>query len=385
MSPKPANNYHCEVVGSLLRPEYLKDATRTFDAGEITAAQLTAVQEQASIEGIRLQEETGVECITDGEMRRRGWTAPLTESLNGYGRAPLLSVNYHGTGAGGLREGLQAVSGTTVPEGAAPVTMGTAVIGKLSRKTNMMLTEMQFVQQHSKLPTKITFPSLAHASVLWSPGVSDQVYPDRAQAMHEILEIVAGLVQECIDAGCTYIQMDSPRYTHLVSEATLENFRRVGLDPRTWLGDVIAEENELIDRFPNVTWALHLCRGNGARGAWAVDGGYDPIAEQLFNDIHVDRLFLEYDSPRAGTFAPLRFVPKGKVAVLGLVSTKDRELESEDLLKRRLDEATQYLPLDQIALSPQCGFASAFEGNVTEEMQRAKLERMSSVVRQVWK
>jgi len=191
-------------------------------------------------------------------------------------------------------------------------------------------------------------------------------------------------VGECVAAGATYVQMDSPRYTHLVSEEGRDNFRRLGIDPQTWLAEVIDLENQLVDRFPNVTWGLHLCRGNGPRGAWSVAGGYDPIAEQLYNTIHVDRLLLEYDSPRAGNFESLRYMPKDKIAVLGLISTKDAEVETTDLLKQRLDEASRFISLDNVSLSPQCGFASAFEGAVTEEIQRDKLETMVAVTREVW-
>lgn len=370
------NPYHAEVIGSLLRPEYLKEATRKFDAGEITEAQLTDAQDRAALEAIRLYESTGVDILTDGEMRRRGWTDPLTRSVSGYGKAPNLQVNWHGNEERhALAEGKHET----------PMAMGTAIVERAGKAAeNLPLQEMKFIRANTSKPFKVTLPSLAHASVFWSPGVSDKVYADYHEYMDDVLHIVTEVVRECIDAGATYIQMDSPRYTHLVSEEGQNNFRKLGLDPQTWLGEMIDIENSLIDIFPNITWALHLCRGNGPRGAWAIAGGYDPIAEQLFNTIHVDRLMLEYDSPRAGTFAPLRFVPKDKTAVLGIVSTKDREVESPELLKRRLDEAAQYIPLDQVSLSPQCGFASAFEGNVTEEIQRQKLETMVSVAREVW-
>ena len=371
-----SSQYRAEVIGSLLRPQYLKEATRRFDAGEISDAELNQAQDRAALEAIRLYEETGVDVLTDGEMRRRGWTDPLTRSVSGYGKAPNLQVNWHGNEERhALAEGKEET----------PVTMGTAIVERAGKAAeNLPLKEMAFIKAHSAKPYKVTLPSLAHASVFWSPGVSDQVYSSHHEYMEDVLGVITTVVQECIDAGATYIQMDSPRYTHLVSEEGQSNFRKLGLDPQTWLGEMITIENSLIDRFPNITWALHLCRGNGPRGAWAVAGGYDPIAEQLFNTIHVDRLMLEYDSPRAGTFAPLRFVPRDKTAVLGLVSTKDREVESPDLLKGRLDEAGRCIPMEQVSLSPQCGFASAFEGNVTEEIQRRKLEVLVEVAREVW-
>lgn len=371
------NPYHAEVIGSLLRPEHLKEAYRRFDAGEIPESELTAAQDRGALDALALYDATGVDIVTDGEVRRRGWTDPLTRSVSGFGPAPVLQVNWHDS----------PERSELIPPGTqkSPLAPGTAVIARIGRAAiNLPLVEVQFIKAHTNRPFKLTMPSLAHASVLWSPGKSDEVYPDRKQFMADVLEAAAGIVQECIEAGASYIQMDSPRYTHLVSEDGLSNFKQLGIDPHQWMGEMITWENALVDRFPQVTWALHLCRGNGRRGAWAVAGGYDPIAEQLFNTIHVDRLMLEYDTPRAGTFAPLRFFPQDKVAVLGLVSTKEREVETPELLKRRLDEASQYIDLERISLSPQCGFASAFEGNVTEEIQRAKLETLSRVARDVW-
>jgi 5-methyltetrahydropteroyltriglutamate--homocysteine methyltransferase len=202
--------------------------------------------------------------------------------------------------------------------------------------------------------------------------------------MQDVLNLYREMVQQLIDAGARYMQLDSPRYTHLVSEEGRENLRRVGLDPATWLRQMIDYDNQLVDSFPNVTWGLHLCRGNH-KSMWSVEGGYDDIAEQLFTGIHVDRLMLEYDSPRSGTFAPLRFVPDDKVVVLGLITTKEPEVEPADLLKSRVEEASQYVPIERLALSPQCGFASTLPGNlVTEDIQRAKLERLSEVARDVW-
>ena len=185
-------------------------------------------------------------------------------------------------------------------------------------------------------------------------------------------------------SGIDYVQLDAPRYTHLVSETGLENFRRLGINPDTWLGDMIALDNALMADFPAVTFGLHLCRGT-FRSMWSVEGGYDALAEQLFSDLKVQRLLLEYDSPRAGTFAPLRFVPGDKAVVLGLITTKEPEIESADLLRLRIEEATQYVPLDRLALSPQCGFASTLEGNlIGADVQRAKLELLGRVAKEVW-
>ena len=374
------NPYKSEVIGSLLRPEYLKEAMNQARDGEITPEALSEAQDKAALEAIALQEACDLDVITDGEVRRRGWTGPLTVSIAGYGTAPRPAdyrVNWN-------REGPPPESTNGQAGLGAPGTVA-ACIAKLARgPVNLPLEEMRFLKQHTQRPWKVTLPSLAHASVFYVPGASDQVYAGKDEYMNDVLELTTQIVQECIDEGATYVQLDSPRYTHLVSEEGRDNFRRLGIDPSTWLSEVIAQDNALVDRFPGVTWGLHLCRGNGARGAWSVAGGYDPIAEQLFNDIHVDRLLLEYDTPRAGTFAPLRFVPKDKVAVLGLISTKENEVETPELLRSRIEEATKYIALDQISLSPQCGFASAFEGNMDEATQRAKLEVLSATVKQIW-
>ncbi|HLG11973.1 MAG TPA: methionine synthase [Dehalococcoidia bacterium] len=376
-----SNPYKSEVIGSLLRPQYLKDAMSKAQAGGMTTDELRAVQDRAALDAIALQEACDLDIVTDGEVRRRGWTGPLTVSIAGYGTAPRPAdyrVNWNRSD-GPPPESTNGQAGQGEPGTVA------ACIAKLTRgPVNLPLEEMRFLKQHTKRPWKITLPSLAHASVFYVPGASDKVYPDKDDYMNDVRELTTQIVQECIDEGATYVQLDSPRYTHLVSEAGRENFRRLGIDPATWLGEVIAQDNALVDRFPGVTWGLHLCRGNGARGAWSVEGGYDPIAEQLFSDIHVDRLLLEYDTPRAGNFAPLRFVPKDKVAVLGLISTKENEVETPELLRARIEEATRYIPLEQISLSPQCGFASAFEGNMDEATQRAKLEVLSATVKQIW-
>ena len=202
--------------------------------------------------------------------------------------------------------------------------------------------------------------------------------------MADALRLMTQVVREAAEGGVTHVQLDSPRYTHLVSEDGQANLRRLGLDTTTWLDEMIGYDNRLIRSVPEVTWAVHLCRGNH-RSMWSVEGGYDAIAEQLFNGLEVDRILAEYDSPRAGTFEPLRFVPEDKTVVLGLITTKTPELEDEDLLKGRIEEASAFVPLERLALSPQCGFASTLPGNlVTLEDQRAKLELLGRVARDVW-
>jgi 5-methyltetrahydropteroyltriglutamate--homocysteine methyltransferase len=366
MSSAP-RTYRSEVVGSLLRPEYLKDAVKQFEAGALDAASLAAVQERAVLEGIKLQEACDLDVVADGEMRRTSWTAPITAGLAGY-TMETAPVEFADRQEGGRR-----------------ITRLPACTARLSLKENLPLREAGFLRQHTSRPFKVTLPAISHAAVLWVPGISDRAYPDRAEYLQDVLRLVREIVAQLIADGVDYIQFDAPRYTHLASDEGHANFRRVGIDPTTWLGEMIALDNAVIEGFSGATFALHLCRGN-ARSNWAVEGGYDPVAERLFNELRVERLLLEYDSPRAGTFEPLRFVPQDKTVVLGLITTKEPELESADTLKRRVEEASRYVPLERLALSPQCGFASTLEGNLlTEADQRAKLERLSQVAKEIWR
>jgi 5-methyltetrahydropteroyltriglutamate--homocysteine methyltransferase len=360
--------HRAEVVGSLLRPEYLKQAFERFDQGQIGEQELSETQDRAALEAIALQQECGLDIITDGEVRRRFWFDPLTVSLDGYDPTAPAPVPFTGG---------QARSSEPPPR--LP-----AVTQRLNLAQNLPLREYAFLRANTDLPVKTTIAGMTYASVLWVPGISDAVYPDRDEYMADALELMKEVVRQVVEAGTTYVQLDSPRYTHLVSEEGQANLRRVGLDTEAWLGQMIAWDNALIESFPDITWAVHLCRGNH-RSMWSVEGGYDAVAEQLFGDLAVDRILAEYDSPRSGTFEPLRFVPDDKVVVLGLITTKEPQLEDAELLKRRIDEAARLVPLERLALSPQCGFASTLPGNlVTEADQRAKLELVGRVAREVW-
>jgi 5-methyltetrahydropteroyltriglutamate--homocysteine methyltransferase len=362
-----AVSYRAEVVGSLLRPDYLKRAFEQAERGEISKDELAAVQDRAALEAIKLQQQCGLDVLTDGEVRRRYWFDPLTASL-GYDYRASAPVPFT---AGGRR-----------PDEAPPKLP--VVTERLRIVENLPLREYLFVREHARTPTKTTIAGMTYASVLWVPGTSDGSYADRDEYLADALRLMKKIVAQVVEAGSNYVQLDSPRYTHMVSDEGRANLAKVGLDLETWLDRMIALDNELMNAFPEVTFGVHLCRGNH-RSMWSVEGGYDAIAERLFNGLACDRILAEYDSPRAGTFQPLRFVPKDKVVVLGLVTTKEPELEDEDQLKRRIDEASRYVPLERLALSPQCGFASTMAGNlVTEADQRAKLDLVARVARAVW-
>ncbi|MFL5798214.1 MAG: methionine synthase [Actinomycetota bacterium] len=360
--------YRAEVVGSLLRPDALKEAWSGFESGEVTAEQLARVQDRAGREAIAVQETAGLDVLTDGEVRRRFWFDPLTATL-GYDEHESAPVPF--------------TSGGKRPDEAPPRLP--VVTERLRIVENLPLREFEFVRANSAIPTKTTIAGMTYASVLWVPGVSETgAYTDRDEYMADVIRLMREVLGEVVAAGTNYVQLDSPRYTHMVSEEGRANLRKVGLDVETWLAEMIGHDNELIDAFPGVTFAVHLCRGNH-RSMWSVEGGYDDIAEQLFGGLHVRRILAEYDSPRAGDFAPLRFVPETTTVVLGLVTTKEPELEDPGDLKRRIDEASRYVPLERLALSPQCGFASTMPGNlVTFDDQRRKLDLVATVARDVW-
>jgi 5-methyltetrahydropteroyltriglutamate--homocysteine methyltransferase len=352
-----------EVVGSLLRPDYLKDAVARHEAGELDDSDLEAVRDRAVRERIALQEECGIEVVTDGEMRRTAWTDPLTAGLAGFGRSEQI--------------GLFSQNGPRR-------SMLPALTGAVGLERNLPLQEVSFARDCTARPVKPTLPSPSYALQLYVPGVSEEAYPSREEYMEALLPLMAELIRELVNAGFRYIQLDCPRYSALVMAETRERMRELGMDPNSWLEKMIAYDNRLVDDFPEVTWGMHVCRGNH-QSTWYADGGYDPIAERLFTELHVDRLFLEYDTPRAGTFEPLRFVADDKTVVLGLLTTKEPEVEADEDVIRRIEEAARYVPLERLALSPQCGFASTFPGNlVDEEAQRRKLQTVARVAQTVW-
>ncbi|CAL9376133.1 hypothetical protein [Streptomyces sp. enrichment culture] len=261
-----------------------------------------------------------------------------------------------------------------------------AIGGPLFRRTPLSLTETRWLAANSPGPCKITMASPTMLVGFWRPGVSDRVYPTPQDAVAALAEIYRQDIAGLIDAGATWLQLDSLAYWANIDPEAARIRRVTDLDAH--LGHIIGTDNSLIraarDHQPGTTVAMHFCRGN-MRSAWSAKGGYEPIAERVFGEVDVDRFLLEYDTERAGGFEPLRFVPPGKTVVLGLVSTKVAELESVDTLRRRIDEASQYLPLEQLALSPQCGFASTSRGNLPSvDDQRRKLELVAETARLVW-
>jgi methionine synthase II (cobalamin-independent) len=358
--------YRTEVIGSLLRPPEVKQAMREAAEGSIDRDELEQIQDRAILDAIALQEECGMDVITDGEYRRAIFWDPVIAAVDGLSTDSSSPVMFGGDDSEDDDLELPTVT------------------GKLALRDSLLQREMSYLLEHAESPTKATMPAMAQASALWMPEISEGAYPSRNEYVADLVEVMRGEISALAEMGVDYVQIDSPRYTYACSEEGRQRLRALGIDPEPWLDEMIAFDNRLIEGFDGVTFGLHLCRGNH-RSMWAVEGGYDPIAERLFNELNVDRLLLEYDSPRAGTFEPLRLVPQDKVVVLGLISSKEARVETRDEILPRIEEAADFVPVERLALSPQCGFASTLPGNLLgEEAQRQKLELIASVAHEVW-
>jgi 5-methyltetrahydropteroyltriglutamate--homocysteine methyltransferase len=374
--------YRADQVGSFLRPPELKEARDRFARGETSADDLRAAEDAAILKVLDLQRQSGIPIFSDGEYRRSGWSGGFVESVNGYiPGEPAVRPRFQG-GAGVATAPPRTGAATTSPTG------GMVIGGRLSRHKRLTAHESGFLKEHAPGPFKVTMPAASYVvSRGYKPGVTDQVYGSRAEVLADAAAIIRQEIEALIAEGVTYIQIDNPHYPDYVSEERREEWRALGVDPDQSMQEDIEADNACLQGLDraNVTIGMHLCRGNGPGGAWHTSGGYDRIAEPVFNGIDVDVWLLEYDSERAGGFEPLRHMPRNKIAVLGLVTTKSGELEDEDLLVRRIEEASQHLPLQQLTLSPQCGFASTAAGNpLTWEDQLHKLELVVSTAQRVW-
>jgi len=363
------SDYHADQVGSLLRPPPLLAARSAYEQGNLPLQALREREDEAILAALQLQREVGIDVFTDGEYRRSSFMVVVADAVEGF--VP--------TKAGLPWQG-PAIDD---PSGG----FGQSVGAKLRQKDRLVAHETAFLQEHSPGPFKITVPSPA----LFVPqqhlsGPISSIYPTRADLLADLTEIVRSELQALASEGVPYIQLDAPSYTAFADQRAVERMRQGGLDVEQALGERIAADNTCLAaaRGQGTTVAIHLCRGN-SRSRWLSEGGYDPFAEQVFNSLAADRFLLEYDSDRAGGFEPLRFIPRGKTVVLGLITTKEGRLEPQDGLLRRIDEATQYVPLANLALSPQCGFASSAPGNLlTWDDQRRKLELLVDTARRVW-
>ncbi len=357
--------YHSEVVGSLLRPTYLLDAKKHFEQDQISAADFKVIEDRAVDEAIALQEAAGIEVITDGEMRRYAFYGHLIDAL----------------------EGFDKLGGWAIPfrdeAGEELVLKRPVVVEKLKWKRSMCAEEWVYLRSRKTRPGKVTILSAQQAAAYYDPEKSQAAYATRDAYLSDIVDFSRHEVNELIRSGCNYIQIDAPQYAALLDPQMREGYRQRGNDPDKIIDVCIEMDNAIIDNHPGITFAMHICRGNNQSKFYA-SGDYEPIA-RIFSNTHFQRFLLEYDDSRSGGFEPLRHVPEDRVVVLGLITTKKPRMETADELRTRIAEAAQYLPLERLALSPQCGFASTMEGNhLTFEDQRQKLELVTRVARDVW-
>ena len=364
-------------VGSLLRPESLKQAFRDHALGKLNAAALRAAQDGAIREVVSRQETLGLPVVTDGEFRRLNWQVSFSEVSgwdlwSGSWKKLLSNPGDKAAHETPLQKGDDAVLSFRVPATA-----------KLALVRNFPLDEFNFLKGNAKV--KITLMGPDRVAQMCDIEGSKPHYAGADAFLADVVAIQRRMVGELVDAGCGYVQIDEPSYTGYVDPATLERMQARGEDPMKRLERAIAADNAVIEKYRDkATFGLHICRGNRA-SMWHREGKYDPIAERLFGGLKFDRLLLEYDTERAGGFEPLRYVPKGVTVVLGLITTKKGNIEEKDFLIKRINEAARFLPLDQLALSPQCGFASGIGGNLlTEGEQWRKLETMMETARKVW-
>jgi 5-methyltetrahydropteroyltriglutamate--homocysteine methyltransferase len=362
-----------DVVGSLLRPPELLEARRRFAEGAISIPEFKRIEDRAVDWAISLQERAGLPVVTDGEMRRESFQSQMVDAVEGFGEHTIdawLWGDWHG----------DAVVGDRKIE--RPPSLG--VVGKLRRRRFLSAEEFVYARARTARTIKVTLPSPSLYANLWSPELSREAYPTLDDFLEDVAEILREEVEELVRLGATYIQLDAPHYPLLLEEKTREFYEGRGWDFDRWMTRGVEFDNYVIGDHPGVTFAFHLCRGNqGSR--WLVSGSYEPLAQRIFGGIRAGRLMLEYDDERSGGFEPLAHVPEGKIAVLGLVTTKTGRRERAEELEARIREASAFVPLERLALSPQCGFATSVVGNaITVEDEQRKLRTIVETAERVW-
>jgi 5-methyltetrahydropteroyltriglutamate--homocysteine methyltransferase len=375
-------NIRTDVVGSLLRPAAWKEAKLRHEIGALDDAGLAEVELQCLREHIQLQESVGLDVVSDGELSRLNFQDSFGLSVSGYEAiADRFSVNQQ-RAAGGTALSRWELPDLTLP--GTPVVHRRPAVSRLKLERNVPLDEYRRVAPLASKPVKVALIGPDRIAQRFDHQASKKVYKDVDAFMQDVVAIQRKMIRQLVDAGCRYVHIDAPGYTAYVDEPSLKAMRARGENPVENFARSLRADAELVKGFPGVTFGIHLCRGN-QRSMWHREGAYDAIAERLFGELPHHRFLLEYDSPRAGGFEPLRHVRKDAVVVLGLVSTKVAQLESVDDLQRRVDAAAKYVPLERLAISPQCGFASDVVGNLIEEDdQRRKLERVVEAARKIW-
>lgn len=367
-----------DMVGSLLRPESVKQAFADYGQGKIDAAGLKLAQDAAIRDVISKQAAHDLPIVSDGEFRRTSFMESFAE-VAGVEEWQAGAKSYHVT----LARTDEGAQGTH--KGQNPILLNRKRVSRrLQLLHNTLVDDFRFSQSLTDRPVKITLIGPDRIQQCYDSEASKAVYPSSDEFLADVVKVERQMIGELAQAGCRYVGIDGPGYTAYVDADSLAAMRSRGEEPMAVMARSIDADNQVISDFPGVTFGIHICRGN-RQSMWHREGKYDAIAEKLFAGLKHQRLLLEYDTERAGGFEPLRFVPKGKIAVLGLITTKAARVESVDELRRRIDEAARFLPLEQLALSPQCGFASSIRGNLlTEDDQFRKLDVMLETARRVW-
>jgi 5-methyltetrahydropteroyltriglutamate--homocysteine methyltransferase len=376
--------YRADHIGSLLRPQEVLDAHAAQARGEISLEQLREIEDKAILMVLELQRQIGLDVVSDGEYRRSSWAGGFPEAVDGYvSSEPPIAFQWR------MPDGIERETAASVQAVIRSVPQQAGrVIGERIRQTKRLTGhEAPFLKEKAGAPYKVTMPAPSYVVARgFKPGVTTNAYATRGELMDDVVKVYADEVRWLLDQKVPYVQLDNPHYPDYIEESRRQQWREIGIEPEQAILEDIAGDNAClagIDR-STVMVATHICRGNG-RSAWHTQGGYEPIAEQVFGGLDVDTFLLEYDTDRSGGFEPLRFIPKGKNVVLGLITTKVGDLESQDVLLRRIEEASKYVPVENLSLSPQCGFASVDQGNlISWDDQKRKLELVVDTARKVW-
>ena len=355
-----------DVVGSLLRPASLLEARQKHEQGQLTAAEFKFIEDRAVRGAVALQQDAGLDVVTDGEMRRYAFFGHLVEALEGFDKYGGWSITFHDK------------------DGHDSTVQRPVVVDKLRWRRQMSVEEFTYLRGRTKKPVKVTLLSAQQAAAYYDPERSKGAYATRDAYLADLVDFTRREIAELARLGCEYIQIDAPQYAALLDETIREGYRQRGSDPDRMLDACIELDNAIVGGHAGITFGLHICRGNH-KSMFYASGGYDRIASQIFSRARFDRFLLEFDDERSGTFEPLRHLPDDRLVVLGLVSMKRPELENVQDLTRRVADATRFIPLERLAISPQCGFASTHEGNaISPAVQRQKLELVTATARSVW-
>lgn len=361
--------FRADHVGSLLRPKPLLDMRARYHSGDISAEELRAAEDEAIRDAVKKQENVGLQSITDGEFRRTYFHLDFLEQVGGVTVSGAIAAN---------PDAKPAKDGFTPPR--------LAVTSKLRHKKNIQVDDFNFLKSQVSTTPKVSIPSPTMVHFRGGRAAIDiHSYPDMDEFFEDLAQVYRDEIQALYDAGCRYIQMDDTNLAYLCDPKMRQGAIDRGDDPNELPRTYAALINSVIDGRPDdLTIGVHMCRGN-FRSTWFAQGGYEPVAEVLFNEMNVDAYFMEYDDERSGDFSPLRFVPENKTVVLGVVTSKTGDLEAKDFVIKRIKEAAKYMPLENMCLSPQCGFSSTVHGNeLTEDAQWAKLEMIVNTAREVW-